>query len=217
MAQFLEAVQVGIGVLDATGRPYYVNQRGIQLLGKGIDPLAAPEHIAEIYQIYLAGTDRKYPTERMPSIRALSGERTRIDDIEIHQNDKIIPVEAWGTPIFDELGNVAYAITAFQDITERKQTELLLANYNRTLEQQVAERTADLQESEAALCNRERELRMLSPFVSFIQIAINAISLPTKPVRSGLVVVEIEFSANLTVNSWVRWLIKLLNRISSKR
>jgi PAS domain S-box-containing protein len=162
MAQFLEAVQVGIGVLDATGRPYYVNQRGIQLLGKGIDPLAAPEHIAEIYQIYLAGTDRKYPTERMPSIRALSGERTRIDDIEIHQNGKIIPVEAWGTPIFDELGNVAYAITAFQDITERKQTELLLANYNRTLEQQVAERTADLQESEAALCNRERELRLIT-------------------------------------------------------
>jgi PAS domain S-box-containing protein len=162
MAQFLEAVQVGIGVLDATGRPYYVNQRGIQLLGKGIDPLATPEHITEIYQIYLAGTDQKYPTDRMPSIRALSGERTRIDDIEIHQNGKIIPVEAWGTPIFDELGNVAYAITAFQDITERKQTELLLANYNRTLEQQVAERTAALQESEAALRDRERELRLIT-------------------------------------------------------
>jgi PAS domain S-box-containing protein len=162
MAQFLEAVQVGIGVLDATGRPYYVNQRGIQLLGKGIDPSATPEHIAEIYQIYLAGTDQKYPTERMPSVRALSGERTRIDDIEIHQNGKIIPVEAWGTPIFDELGNVAYAITAFQDITERKQTELLLANYNRTLEQQVAERTTALQESEAALRNQERELRLIA-------------------------------------------------------
>ncbi|MBD2078203.1 AAA family ATPase, partial [Phormidium sp. FACHB-592] len=33
IAQFLEAVPVGIGVLDAVGRPYYVNQRGIQLLG----------------------------------------------------------------------------------------------------------------------------------------------------------------------------------------
>jgi PAS domain S-box-containing protein len=105
----------------------------------------------------------------MPSVRALSGERTRIDDIEIHQNGKIIPVEVWGTPIFDELGNVAYAITAFQDITERKQTELLLANYNRTLEQQVAERTTDLQESEAALRDvydklrsRERELRLIT-------------------------------------------------------
>jgi PAS domain S-box-containing protein len=162
MAQFLEAVQVGIGVLDATGRPYYVNQRGIQLLGKGIDPSATPEHIAETYQIYLAGTDQKYPTERMPSVRALSGERTRINDIEIHQNGKIIPVEVWGTPIFDELGNVAYAITAFQDITERRQTEQLLANYSRTLEQQVAERTAALQKSEAALRDQEQELRLIT-------------------------------------------------------
>ncbi|HEY9626139.1 MAG TPA: PAS domain S-box protein [Coleofasciculaceae cyanobacterium] len=149
ITQFLEAVQVGIGVLDATGRPYYVNERGIQLLGKGIEPTASSEHLSEIYQVYLSGTDQLYPTEKMPVVRALSGERTRIDDMEIHQNDKIIPVEAWGTPIFDEQGNVAYAITAFQDITERKQAEKLLADYNCTLEQQVAERTAALRQSEA--------------------------------------------------------------------
>jgi PAS domain-containing protein len=41
MAQFLEAVPVGIGIIDATGRPYYVNQRGIQLMGKG---LILPRH-----------------------------------------------------------------------------------------------------------------------------------------------------------------------------
>lgn len=149
ITQFLEAVQVGIGVLDATGCPYYVNERGIQLLGKGVEPTASPENLSEIYQIYLSGTNQIYPTEKMPLVRALSGERTRIDNMEIHQNGKIIPVEAWGTPIFDEQGNVAYAITAFQDITERKQAEKLLADYNYTLEQQVAERTAALRQSEA--------------------------------------------------------------------
>ena len=35
----------------------------------------------------------------------------------------IIPIEAWGTPIFDEQGKIAYAIVAFQDITERKRAE----------------------------------------------------------------------------------------------
>lgn len=35
MTQFLEAIPVGIGIIDATGRPYYVNQRGIELMGKG--------------------------------------------------------------------------------------------------------------------------------------------------------------------------------------
>ncbi|MHC5719644.1 MAG: PAS domain-containing protein, partial [Nostoc sp.] len=50
----------------------------------------------------------------------------------------------------------------FQDITERKQAEHLLANYNRTLEQQVAQRTAALQQSEAELRSREQELRLIT-------------------------------------------------------
>jgi PAS domain S-box-containing protein len=160
--QFLEAVQVGIAVLDATGRPYYVNQRGIQLLGKGVDPTVTPDHLAEVYQVYLAGTDQNCSPEEMPIVRALKGERTRTDDLEIHQGKTIIPIEAWGTPIFDEQGNVAYAIAAFQDITERKQAEHLLANYNRTLEQQVTERTAALQQSEAELRAHEQELRLIT-------------------------------------------------------
>ncbi|MGL4622995.1 MAG: PAS domain-containing protein, partial [Chroococcidiopsis sp.] len=151
MAQFLEAVPVGIGIVDAAGRPYYANQRGIQLIGKGIDPAVPPDQLAEVYQLYLAGTDRNYPTENMPIVRALSGDCTTVDDIEIHQNNAITPIEVWGTPIFDERGKVAYAIAAFQDITERKQTEHLMANYNRTLAQQVAERTDALQASETEL------------------------------------------------------------------
>ncbi|CAA9576147.1 Adenylate cyclase [uncultured Synechococcales cyanobacterium] len=131
-------------------------------MGKGIDPAVAPDQIAQVYQFYLAGTDQIYPTEKLPIIRALSGERTRIDDVEIHQNNATIPLEVWGTPAFDEQGNVAYAIAAFQDITERKQAEHLLANYNRILEQQVAERTVALQQSEAALRDREQELRLIT-------------------------------------------------------
>ncbi len=153
MTQFLEAIPVGIAVVDVTSRPYYFNQRAIQLVGKGTDPSVTLEQLAEAYQLYRAGTNQQYPTEELPTIRALSGERTTVDDLEIHQNSAIIPVEVWGTPIFDEQGNVAYALTAFQDITERRQAEQLLADYNRTLEQQVAERTAALQRSEAKFRN----------------------------------------------------------------
>jgi PAS domain S-box-containing protein len=174
MAQFLEAIPVGIGIIDAAGRPCYANQRGIQLMGKGIDPSIPPAQIAEGYQIYVMGTDQIYPTERLPIIRALNGERTTVDDIEIRQNNATVPVEVWGTPVFDEQGNVAYALAAFQDITERKQVEQLLANYNRILEREVKERTEALQQSEAALRHREQEIRLIADALPALVGYVNA-------------------------------------------
>jgi len=123
LTQFLEAMPVGVAILDGNGKPYYANLIAQQLLGKGVIPSATTEQLPEVYQVYKAGTDQLYPEEQMSLIRALQGERSATDDAEIHQGDKIIPIEARGTPIFDEKGNVAYALVAFQDITERKRAE----------------------------------------------------------------------------------------------
>lgn len=123
LAQFLEAIPIGVAVLDAGGRPYYVNHAGQQLLGQGVLPLNAVEDLSETYQIYIAGTDTIYPYENLPIVRALRGENATAEDLEIHRPDKKIPVEIWGTPIFDEGGKVAFAIAVFQEITERKQAE----------------------------------------------------------------------------------------------
>ncbi|NEU78086.1 PAS domain S-box protein [Nostoc sp. UIC 10630] len=149
ITQFLEAIPVGIAIVDAMGRPYYTNQYGNQLTGKETDTSIAPEQISEAYQLYVAGTDQIYPAESLPTVRALRGERIRTEDIEIRRDRVSILIEARGTPVFDRQGNITYAIATFQDITERKQAEKLLADYNCTLEQQVAERTAALQRSEA--------------------------------------------------------------------
>ncbi len=123
LAQFLEAIPIGVAVLDALGKPYYVNRAGQQLLGQGIVPLNAVDNLSEVNQIYVAGTDTIYPFENLPIVRALRGESSTAEDMEVHQPDKKVPIEGWGTPIFDEEGKVAFAIAVIQDITERKQAE----------------------------------------------------------------------------------------------
>ena len=185
MAQFLEAVPVGIGVVDTLGRPCYANQQATQLLGEGIVPGATPDQLAEIYQLYLTGTNQLYPIEQLPVMQALSGKSTRIDDLEIRQHNATIPVEGWGTPIFDEQGNIVYAISAFQDITERNRAERLIADYNQTLEQQVAERTLELEREQAALQQSESTNRAMISAIPDLLIQMGQDGTYLKVVKSG--------------------------------
>src|SRR5512136_1547622 len=62
---FLEQVPVGIFIVDHEGRPCYANQASQRVLGRGINPGAGPEDLAETYHVYIAGTDSLYPTTRL--------------------------------------------------------------------------------------------------------------------------------------------------------
>ena len=116
LRQFLEAVPVGVEVIDVQGQLYFTNQRAQELRGKTAVTSA-------INPFYIAGTNQLYPWENLPRSRALKGETSTVDDVEIHRGNKIIPIEIWGTPIYDRNGNISYAIVAFQDITQRKKAE----------------------------------------------------------------------------------------------
>lgn len=150
--QVLESVPVGVTVYNADGSMHYANKRAIHLLGKGIVPSASTEESIEVYQLYLAGTQQLYPADRSPVTLALQGQSVCIDDLEIHQSAKVIPVETWSTPIYDEKNQVIQAIVAFQDITERRQAEAdricliqeqeaknIALRYNREIESKNAE------------------------------------------------------------------------------
>jgi PAS domain S-box-containing protein len=177
--QFLEAMPVGVFVINAKGEPYYANQSAQQILGKGIVTKDTAAQLLETYQTYLAGTEQFYPTEQQPITRALNGENATIDDLEIHHADKIIPLEVSATPVFDEKGQIVYAIAAFSDISQRKQAEAdrvqftqelalnnialqqtkdELAEYSLTLEKKVSERTQELSQTLEILKATQAEL-----------------------------------------------------------
>ena len=123
LAQFLEAVPVGIFVVDATGKPYYANRAAKQILCQQATEESTILEWTQMCPAYLSQTDCLYPYHCHPLVRALRGESGTIDDLEIRHPDRVIPLEVWMNPIFDEKGEVIYAIAAFQDITERKKAE----------------------------------------------------------------------------------------------
>jgi signal transduction histidine kinase/CheY-like chemotaxis protein len=125
--QFLEAVPVGIFVIDRHGKARYANETAMRLLGRGIAPGDGADQLAEIYHAYVAGTDTPYPVEYMPIVRALSGEFSMIDDLEIRHSDKASALQVWGAPVHGADGSIAYGIAAFCDITERRRAERRLA------------------------------------------------------------------------------------------
>ncbi|MFB8789949.1 MAG: PAS domain S-box protein [Potamolinea sp.] len=144
LIQFLEVLPVGVSVHDVTGKLTYANPISKQLMGIDTLPNATTEQLATTYFAYLSGTEQLYPVEQMPVVKALLGESSTVEDMELHRPDKIIPLEVRATPIYDETGEIVSAIAAFIDITERKQAQQILAEYNHTLEIQVSERTAEL-------------------------------------------------------------------------
>lgn len=119
----LENLPVAIFVLGANGRPVFANASAIEILGRGVHPEATPETLGETYQVYLAGTEHPYPTEMMPIIKALNGETSSVDDMEIHRPDGRIRVRVWATPGLDAEKDITHAIAAFVDITEEKEVE----------------------------------------------------------------------------------------------
>lgn len=149
--QILNVMPIAVTAHDTTGRYIYSNLKAQQLVGIKAPLEIKTEQLSEVFQVYQAGTDQLYPINKLPVVRTFAGESVKINDMELRQGDKTIPLEVLTVPIFDETGAIIYAIAAFIDITERKQAQKLLADYNQTLETQIAERTEKLQQQNEIL------------------------------------------------------------------
>lgn len=153
LKQTLEAMPVGVCVLEAKSKkPTFINQQARKLFGKGIEPQVTADNFNMSYQMMQAGSSEWYPLNQLPLIRALQGQSSCVNDIEIRQADQIIPLESCGTPIFDEKQQVVYALSVFQDITERQRAE---ANKIRLVQEETAKEAALRHSEEIAAKNAD--------------------------------------------------------------
>lgn len=134
LIQFLEALPLGVSVQDTEGNIVYNNQAARRLTGKHIITLESIDEFTATYEIYQVGTNQLYPTEQLPFMRALRGEVVAVEDLEIRNNGKAIPLEVQAKPIFNDQGNIIHAIVTLQDISERKKAEEALAASQRFIE-----------------------------------------------------------------------------------
>jgi len=161
LAQFLEAVPVGVLVVEASGKLYFMNQKAKQILAQDLDQNLHTDQLCYTYQLYLADTNQLYPLDRLPIARSLQGETVTVDDLEVRHPNQRIPLEMQAMPIYDEQGTLLYGISVFKDITTRKRTEKILTEYNQTLEQEVRDRTQELEAKNQRLHQEIEERKLL--------------------------------------------------------
>lgn len=123
LQQILEALPVGVIMLDANGKCLYVNQTGQLLLGRSLLPQVELNQLPAAYHLYEAETDHLYPWENLPIVQALNGKAVYADNLAVRLKNTSIPLEAQAVPVTNATGTVIYAIQTFQNITVRKRAE----------------------------------------------------------------------------------------------
>ncbi|HEX8432001.1 MAG TPA: ATP-binding protein, partial [Longimicrobium sp.] len=92
-------------------------------LGSGFAPGESLSETPVRHQLYIAGTDELYPVGSTRLARALAGESSTSDDMEIRRDGKTIPIHVEAGPIRDLEGNIVAAVAAFVDVTRPRRME----------------------------------------------------------------------------------------------
>lgn len=160
------ASPVGIFQTDSQGRCLYVNQRWCEMTG-----LLPQDAIVEGWSQTLHPQDSERVMqewhEAVQEHRPFSAEY-RFQ----HADGTVVWVVGQTVADVDEEGNIMGYVGSITDISDRKQAEEALKYLNQTLEDQVAQRTADLEAANQALRYAEERFRIAlknSPIIVFNQ------------------------------------------------
>ncbi len=135
----LEGMTDGVTALDRNGRIIYANRIGAQMCGFDSveEMISTPdEEIMSGFNLY----DEEgfpFPVEKLPGCQALMGVRNpseTVVQIVFKTTNEVRWAIVNAAPIFDEKGQVHYAVSIFRDFTTHKRNEQILKNREASLQ-----------------------------------------------------------------------------------
>jgi len=165
----------------------------------------------------IAKDGSEIPPEQWISMRALRGEVTKNEELEIHHPDgRVFPILASGAPLRNELGHVAGAVVAFQDISRLREVDRMKDEFVSIVSHELRTPLTSIRGSvqlvlddagsvpdrehrnllHIALNNCERLVRIINDILDVSKIESGSLALRKKPVNiSELVRQSIEVVA----------------------
>jgi PAS domain S-box-containing protein len=163
LAALFENLSEGLVACNSAGEIVLFNRAAQEFHGALPEPIR-PELWSEYYDLYDGTGEQPLPTEDIPLMRALKGEKVRSAEIMIKpQGGKPRSILTNADPILDASGHCLGAVALMRDVTDhretmaalerdiiaRKKVEAELLATQSALEARVEERTAELAEREA--------------------------------------------------------------------
>lgn len=124
----LQEAADGITVLDPTGRLIYANEAAARIIRYPSTEALLEAPLQEVMQKFeiMDESGQPFPLDRLPERLALQGlpipQETLLYVREIQTGEEWWTIVK-ATPVFDHEGQVRFAVTIFQDVTERRRAE----------------------------------------------------------------------------------------------
>ncbi len=135
LAQILEAIPLGVLVVDHERNPYYANRAAFKIFNLHSNSIENIEQLLSLYDQSLIYMVNDYSTQCLPLEEALLYGNICNTELNVVLNHKVIPLEISGMPIFDHKERVDYAISIFKDISERKHAEEIKILHSKEIEE----------------------------------------------------------------------------------
>src|SRR5882724_4092607 len=163
--ELLDALPAAIYTTDPAGRITFFNQAAVTLAGRR--PTLGSDRWCVSWRLFWPdGTPMAH--DESPMAIALREDRAiRGTELIAERPDGVrVPILPYPTPLHDESGKLLGAVNMLVDISDRKKAEQVLHRLNAMLQQNVEDRTQELEEASAKLHESERDFRMLVQSVS---------------------------------------------------